>query len=264
MPDYEALAKLEHFNPALHRASFDYGAEGNPDLPTVFVLHVRKGADGRDAHIRRMMQKYGISFEYMLDGDIIDMKRHDIAVMFKPYGSIPIGTAAASCAAKHLLSYRQIVERNLPGALILEDDIVLYKRFGDLLRRSVAEVPANEAAIVAFDESRLRFVPRSKRRKGQVIYPGKHDLLAGAYYITNAGARAILDYIKTRPLDYPIDIMHTVLTKEGVIKYYWSYPCGAVQGSFNGMFGSSISTDRTKAIFWQLRRYYRRLLYFLR
>lgn len=39
----------------------------------VFVLHVKEGNEDRAKQIEAMLEKLGIKFEYMLDGDIKDI-----------------------------------------------------------------------------------------------------------------------------------------------------------------------------------------------
>ena len=39
----------------------------------VFVLHVKKGYEDREQHIKAMLQKMNIPFSWILDGDIADL-----------------------------------------------------------------------------------------------------------------------------------------------------------------------------------------------
>lgn len=176
---------------------------------------------------------------------------------------------ATSCACKHLLACQQIVSRGLPGALVLEDDIVLSPRHEEVVRHTIAELPAGEPAMISYEETRLRYVPRSKRRKGQYLYAGDRDRFAGAVYINSAAARAILSEAEKNGLDCPIDIFHRRLLNQNKLKYYWSHPCTAVQGSFNGLFRTGFDARRSanasaKAMMWKAKRLYRKLLYFFR
>ncbi len=172
-----------------------------------------------------------------------------------------------SCAYKHLLAYQEIMNRNLPGALILEDDICLSKNFTDIFRKSMAELKVSgvERAIISYEDTRLRFVPRSKRIKGQVLYEGDRDRMAGAYYISRECARYMLAYVVQQRLGIPIDWLHCQMLKSGEITYYWCSPTIATQGSHNGLFHSALSEKTVSAyVKWQLERAYKQLLYWLR
>lgn len=237
------------------------------ELPQIFVLHVREGYEDRATHIDSMMARLGLPFEYILDGDKADLTPEILEHWFA--GPMKCVQGATSCAFKHLIACQKIVSQALPGALVLEDDIVLSPRHEEVTKHTVAELPAAEPAIISYEETRLRYVPRSRRRKGQYLYTGDRDRFAGAIYINAAGARVILEEAEKNGLDCPIDIFHRRLLGQGCLKYYWSHPCTAVQGSFNGLFRTGFDARRStnssaKAMIWKAKRLYRKLLYFFR
>ncbi len=233
-------------------------------LPAIFVLHVAADT-ARAAHIDGMMARMDLPFEYILAGDKADLSRSVLTEYFG--GPMARVSGATSCAYKHLLACREILERGLPGALVLEDDAILFKKFPALLGSALAELEAKDpsrAALISFEDTRLRFVPRSERCRGRVLYPGDRDRFAGIYYINAAAARLILDRSRDEKMSMPIDIFHCCLLERGLLDYWWTHPCGATQGSHNGAFASALSHDRAAAIVWRLRRGYRKLLYWLR
>lgn len=236
------------------------------------MAHVRQGYEEREKHITTMLSRLGIPFEFMLRGDIPDLTPDLTSRYFSPTLSIPL--PAQSCAMKHILIYEEIVRRNLPGALVLEDDIVLLPRFSEVFAQSMRELPAYESAsgkprgiIANYEDTRLRYVERSRREKGRVLYPGDRDRMTGCYYINRAGAQAILQRIKADGgLSMPIDLYHAHLLRQGALQYLWCQPTVATQGSHNGLFRSGVNTGkaRMEEWKWRLRRQYRKLLYFLR
>lgn len=228
-----------------------------------FVLHVAQGYEERACHIEAMMARMGLGFSYITDGDIQALTPQVMSRYFAPGSCMGTPSAAVSCAYKHLLACERIIEEDLDGALILEDDIVLKPDFKEVFAKSLEELP-EEPAIISYEDTRLRFVPRSKRIKGKVLYRGDRDRFTGALYINRAGANAILADAVENKLDRPIDHYHRHLLDKGAVGYYWTEPCVASQGSFNGLFGSSISSSRGKALKWKLKRLYRRMLYWFR
>lgn len=236
----------------------------------VFVLHVKKGYEERCGHIERMMRKMGISFEYILDGDMDDITEDSLEQLFsgsKMKGRFP----QTSCAMKHLLAYRAITDRGLDGALILEDDICLHNNFNKVFNKSMKELAANPElaacpVIISYEDTRLRFVPRSRRRPGTVLYPGDRDRMTGAYYINLSGAKLIMEYVRRNRMDVPIDILHSRLIKTGALEYLWCQPTIATQGSHNGMHKSAINLTKSSLTptLWLMQRMYKKLLYFFR
>lgn len=233
-------------------------------FPHIFVLHVSKGYDDRARHIDAMMKRLGLDYEYILEGDLDDIDSDIMARYFHPDGELSPARGATSCSYKHLLACRRIIDRGMPGAVVLEDDIVLGDRFEEIVMRSIGQLPDGDPAIINYEDTRLRFVPRSKRRRGQVIYPGDRDRFTGALYVTAEAAAKVLATAETEKMSVPIDIFHRRLLDRGIISYWWSHPCVASQGSFSGLFASSVSKESGKALVWRLKRAYRRLLYFFR
>lgn len=224
----------------------------------IYVLHVKEGYADRARHIEQMMARLGLSFEWVLDGDIADLTPERVARWFAQ--GCPLRPAEKSCAMKHLLACERIVESGADGAVVLEDDIVLRSNFEETVLRSLRELPL-EASIVNYEDSRLRFVEHSRRRKGQLLYAGDRDRFTGCLYLNRAGAEAVLHAASTGGIDRPIDHYHRHLLETGQVKYWWCEPCVATQGSFNGLFSSSVASARGKAAVWRLKRAWRRLLY---
>lgn len=237
-----------------------------PTSVPIFIIHVKKGYEDRQKHIDRMLK--GKSYQYVTDYDISDITEDDLNKRVK--GDLVKAMPAVSCAMKHLECYRLILNNNLPGALVLEDDIVLHKRFGNIFERSLKEADIqgylHEASIINYEDTRLRFIPRSQRKAGQTLYKGDRDRMTGAYYITANGADAILDYVKKNKLSEPIDLLHNTMLKHGLLTYLWSQPTVATQGSHVGKFKSSINfkQSRIDPLRWQLKRMYKRALYLFR
>lgn len=236
-------------------------------LPHIIVLHVSSGYEERAAHIERTMARHGLEFEYMLRGDIADIDSEVLSEYFSD--SFGAKDAVTSCSYKHLLACKRIVDAGWPGAVVMEDDAVLFGRFNEILPEAVRQLDEREKgpAILSLEDTRLRFVPRSRRRRGVLVYPGDRDRLAGCYYINRAGAEAVLAAACGHKLDRPIDTFHRLMLDRGEIAYWWLQPPIATQGSFTGLFPSSLSTRYSRIVtpvVWKLKLSYRKLLYWLR
>lgn len=227
----------------------------------VFVLHVRKGYEDREEHIRQMLGVMNIDFEFLLDGDMDDLTPEVLDRYFT--GKMRQVTPAVSCAMKHLLVCEQIVNRKLPGAIVLEDDMVLYKNFSKVFDECMEEMRregVNEA-LINFEDSALRFVPGSQRQRKRHLYLAKKDRFAGCLYLTYATAKKILNYVNVYKCDTAIDIFHRQLITRIGLRYYWCHPCIATQGTHNGMFPSSISEKSAKKQRYRARVWHMKLCY---
>lgn len=229
----------------------------------IFVAHVKTGYEERREHISKML--CNSQFEWMLDGDIADISPERDARYFR--ADAHLTPSQKSCALKHVLICREIVDRNLPGALVLEDDICLHDRFPVVFARSLAEIEQIDRPLIAnYEDTRLRFVPRSRREKGRVLYPGDRDRMTGCYYINRAGAEAVLREVDENKIGLPADHFHKKLLNDGKLLYLWAQPTVATQGSHNGLFRSAINSNKTSWTErkWLLLRAYKKLIYNLR
>lgn len=219
--------------------------------------------------MEKMLGNLGIKFEYVLDGDRSDMNMDIVNRWFK--GVMNQINNESSCALKHLYAYKQIVEQNLPGALILEDDIFVKDNFISGINACLKEYWSKvnnglKPGLISFEDSSLKFVPESQKVKGQMIYKAPRDRFAGCYYVPYESAKMMLEYAEINKIGKPIDLWHTTLIEEIDQPYYWSSPTFASQGSHNGKFPSSISKGSfTRHVYqrfsWILKRAYKVLLY---
>lgn len=250
----------------------DYDGVETPLLTKyVYVMHMKNGYEERKMRIEQMLGSMNINFKYMLDGDISDIDDNTINKYF--VGQTMVGRYPhTSCALKHILTYKKMIDAGIDGALVLEDDICLHRNFIKYFNQSIKEMDsyakthADEPVIISYEDTRLRFIPHSKRKKGVVIYKGDRDRMTGAYYINNRAAKLILHYAETHKLDKPIDLTHCQLLREKRLTYFWCQPCIATQGSHSGTFKSSInfSSGAMEHLMWKLQRIYKKLLYFMR
>ena len=235
----------------------------------VFVLHVKTGFEEREQHICHMLEAMNIDFEFVLDGDMSDLTPEILDRYFT--GEMKQASPGTSCSMKHLLAYELIVNRQLPGALILEDDMLLYKNFHKVFEECMNEMTRNsiDDAIISFEDSALRFVPGRQRQRNRHLYLASRDRFAGCYYITFRTAKNILDYAYVNKCDAIIDLYHKSLITRIGLPYYWCHPCIATQGTHNGLFPSSVNANSAKkqnyrAWTWQIKLAYKKLIYLFR
>ena len=210
----------------------------------VLVIHVR-GNQERKAFIQQQLDEVGFSYHYIAEGNISDLTPEILDKYFvndgKPdtmYGPFP----RTSCAYKHLLATQYIIDHQLEGALIVEDDLRFYPLFKNL------------------------FIPRSQRKKGVLLYPASRDRFAGCYFLNDKGAHVIMDYVTKHKSDTTSDCLHNRLVQEGLLSYFWSHPCLACQCSCDGSMLTMIPTRPRplKRLKWFYKRFYKHLLYSLR
>ena len=233
-----------------------------------FVIHPDRLKE-RGEHIDRMMHSLGLDYEFVNEGhdeqhiqDLLDRYMKDGRE--KLHCKVP----RALCTVSHFLAYERIVADGLEGALVLEDDIALSRDFVARFEQSLKEYRAHHAdkpVFISYEDSALRFVPRSQRKKGRMLYPAKKGRMAGCYFISRLAAEAVLQQLKKERCDMAIDWYHNDLIDKGVLQCLWCQPTIATQGTFSGAFHSSLVSDgRFVRLRWLFKKNYKKFLYWLR
>ena len=232
-----------------------------------YIIHV-KGNKLREAFIKNQINKTNLESEFILDGNIEDLKDDFLNKYFSE--RMTIKNAITSCTTKHFLAYERIVNcKDEVWFLILEDDMMFYKDANINLEKIVNELLHRKInkSIVSLEDSNLKYVKRSESKRGVYIYKKKFGRLAGAYLIDREGAKAILDYAKQNKNKLPIDWFHNECETNGIISIYWSKLLIACQGSNSGKVPSLLDSNKNyffRKIKFKIERIYKKFLYFLR
>ncbi len=210
------------------------------------------------------MQRLGLDFEYMLEGDMADLDEQGLERWFS--GFMKDVHAMSSCSTKHLLCYEKLVREEWPAILILEDDALLADNFVQVVEGVAAEIERDHRPLdpwyVSLENSGLRFVAGADRKSGQYLYPTTTGRCAGGYMISLAMAKTLLEAAEGGGLSVQIDtFIDQVLPSEDV-QAFWCEPTVVEQGSHSGAFSSSLvghDKSRLRRLGWALRKMLRRL-----
>src|SRR5690625_1860201 len=119
-----------------------------------------------------------------------------------------LSDAEFACALSHRSVYQRIVEDDLPGAVLLEDDAVLSPQFANFIRNG----GYREADFIQMDYWPARVVWRQRRNWSaeiKLVPMAENTTCAVGYSVSAKGARYILS--KSTPLaglaDWPCDMM---------------------------------------------------------
>jgi len=232
----------------------------------VFVIHV-KGTSNRLRHVNQQLASANLTAEFILEGDKSELDETILAHFFK--GKMLKVSNASSCAYKHLKAYERIVAQELPAAIVFEDDISLNKNFSAAINQCVNEIKLKglHNYFISLEETSLRYVEGSKRKKGELLYANTRGRMAGAYLLDYHAAKNMLSNIEHHKTDQAIDWYHNFCATNHIINMFWIHPTIALQGSISGKLDSSISSRRTnyfRIISFYLQRGYKRILWRLR
>ena len=230
-----------------------------------YVIHVSDAYD-RKNHMQKQLKNKGLEINFITEGDIKELNASHINEYF--IENMASLSSATSCAYKHIMAYKKISEGKDNLALVLEDDILFYANYF-IIDEIIDELKERKIKnfMLSLEDSNLKYVPRSERVKGVMVYPRKKGRMTGAYLIDKEGARNILEYIKKEKTNLPLDWFHNLCIDNEVINMFWSHPAIAVQGSLDGSIKTLIDSKKYGILrIWsfRLQRLYKKLLYQLR
>lgn len=205
----------------------------------VFVSHPKSGFEDREAHIISQFERFGIPFEFigMFTKDEITPQ---VRSEFNIGPGLPAGNA--SNVINHMIAYRKILDNQMPYGLVFEDDVVLTRRFHQVLTATLDEVEQVEGPFCVYlANSMNRYVHWKERRRGQHLYQTNMAKCPDAYLISHDAARLRLDYVAQHGMHQDHGHTYTKLAdKAGAIKLFWIAPTIAVPGSTSGRFVTSL------------------------
>lgn len=175
-----------------------------------------------------------------------------------------------SCATKHLIAYERILKGKQNYGLILEDDIKLFDDFNLYVKKCLKTLEMKKISkiFISLEDSNLKYVRRSEKKKNKLLYSKEKGRLAGAYMIDKRAANNMLTYIKNNKSNIPIDWFHNICAEKKLIDIYWIDPPIARQASLSGDLPSLLTEKRTnnlkRKIEFNLQKWYKKILYFFR
>ena len=162
----------------------------------VFVINLSAAAD----RLSYMSHQLGGKFERIDAVDGLAVPRH-LAYYFS--GPSDLGAGEIGCYASHLLAAEQILARQLPYAVILEDDVELDPDFHEVVGRCASILQAWDVVSLsgAKQHPHIRLSQVSSNR--HVVRYLHFPKTTAAYLLSNAGSRKLLLH---RPRRRPVDV----------------------------------------------------------
>lgn len=173
-----------------------------------FIIHLERAID-RQAQVKQLMGALSFQSEIIaavdaskLDDTIIHLyyKRH----IHKPFYPFALSRTEIACFLSHRKAWQAIIDQNLCGAFVFEDDVTLTKDFDLSLATTAAY--RNEDTYIRF--------PFRERESGELITENQdHRLIVPcpvglgqvAQFIGRNSAQKLLD--ATKEFDRPVDTM---------------------------------------------------------
>ena len=159
----------------------------------VFFINLDRALERRN-FMERQAPRLGVTLVLVLATEATDVDDADFAVMSRQWER-PITRIELAVLLSHAQLWRRAAESSA-GVVILEDDAVLSPRFGDFLRS-----PPGEWDLVNLEwfgrRKYFRRSPAGGETLPRISGVARDKAGAGAYYLSPAGARKLLDALGT-------------------------------------------------------------------
>lgn len=230
-----------------------------------YIINVSTNEARRQHMLQQIAQKPCLQdYHFVHKGDISDLSPEVMSTYFG--GELEHPGPAASCAYKHILVYEEMIGQHCDIALVLEDDIYLDPPFCAMLERTLKEIKERKLQnfVISLEDSNLRYVKGSERRKGQLLYKKVLGRMTGAYLVDKACALTMQEEWTRNKCNLPSDWFHNHCSQQGLIDMLWLHPTIATQGSLNGKIRSIIDQKKTgsfRVVSFKLTRLVRKLIH---
>jgi glycosyl transferase, family 25 len=171
-------------------------------IPTFYIN--RDGDEARRAGIREYLRLAELPAERVpgVEGLAVPERFRDYFFTGKNLHS-QLRPGEVGCYASHLTAMRLVVERNLPFALVLEDDAVLPADLCEVLANVVANLPASWDIVHICRDSNRAIKPVAQLNDGRrIVRFSRVPEVTTGYLVSRSGAQKFLRPMKRY---WPID-----------------------------------------------------------
>jgi glycosyl transferase, family 25 len=200
-------------------------------MVSIFVISLRS-AENRRAHIEKQFKQLNLDFEWFdaIDGKKLNEEDINKYCDIQAIRNAPnwLSRGAIGCALSHFFVYQEIIKRNLPFALIFEDDVLLQNDFKDVVLSTLSHLNDNQIISLYYQSwqplklSKSNYIPLTKGfglfEPVDICQP----INAVAYIITNSACRSMVKAIL--PVRFAADCWGNFYENGGFIKFSCLYP----------------------------------------
>jgi GR25 family glycosyltransferase involved in LPS biosynthesis len=229
----------------------------------IYIIHYKKLIDRR-RYLDKALRDEGftnINWIDHIDRDTMtteqkNMYKYDedkwysLNSTWKEFRSKPrqLSQGEIACTVSHIFIYKEIIDKEIPYALIFEDDAILldsfyerlYKVFEELKEQNFDICYLGDAFGWTIDNYKFGYLGsqnKNKKIENKNVYPMISSKCAESFLLSNSGAKHF--YNNFIPFCLPPDWMHTPIIINMHMKCFWAEPALIHQGSVD-VYSSSV------------------------
>lgn len=207
----------------------------------------------KKANIEKICQRLELNYQFIKAIDGYQLSDDYIRSISNDYPKNYLTKGEIGCALSHISVYKEIIDNNLPYALILEDDSVLKTEVPKFLNSFEEKNFKHGIYLLTAD---FHYLMNKKNKMGEFeLYEVTKAVRANGYIITNDAARKLINFLY--PIRYEADIFKVFRLCAG-IKIYGLIP-HLIEVTKDYNLNSSIDADR--ALLIKQRSEYRKIIF---
>lgn len=225
----------------------------------IFVINLKRSTERRK-HMEKQLKRLGLDYEFVeaVDGRALSDEALRGVSDLDNYMKHPTwesrGKGLIGCALSHRNVYEEIVKRQIPRALILEDDTFIKKEMGELLEKIDTMKNIGEKELILFEAESLgetvhlsSLHPRKLTEKYELLYPmdAGNVWLASAYSISYESAKKFLEVYQK--VERVADVWGAFYEKGIFSTISCVTPFAVYQGAFDSSIGSYVAGQTLKS-----------------
>ena len=228
-------------------------------IDKIYVLHVKEGYKEREESIKKQLKELDLSFEFVLEYDIPELKDEEISKQFSK--NHPLRPPELSCSMKHIETLRKIEQSKGEIFLVLEDDVLFAKNSLEILTKLKNELKSiEENFVISLGNAANMYTQKRYLKENKLLYRNKENRAADSFLISKTAVKKRLKWLRENQTARPADHMYNFIDNVVQNNIYWLEPTIITQGSQAGLFESSIQKKKLFHRFrWLLRDFRKKL-----
>jgi GR25 family glycosyltransferase involved in LPS biosynthesis len=222
-------------------------------VPTLisYVIHYTPLIE-RKQFLLNEFNKHSLIYHFIEDYDRENLSNKELRLFNTNRVRLPM----CSNIMKHIDAYKNIMNNEYKYSLILEDDVILDDKFGDILNKGLEQLPDDYDMLfignaggcnLHIDPSRIKAEQFIYKKCREITKPGNHWEGHGAtrctdsYLVSKKAAKKLINYVsnlKERAIDEASDWWLNRVIRELELDIYWLEPTIVLQGSATGKYKS--------------------------
>ena len=162
----------------------------------IFVINLERDVERRQSILKQFNQ-IQLPFEFsngVLGSSLTQQQKTEWYDDKRAFRNLcqTIVPAHIGCSLSHVHVYQKIIDQNLPYALILEDDVILPEKLGELLSDLEKIIHENNAEVILLSPAQGK--NKKNRDVNELIFllPYKNGYFTSSYIVTQSAAKALI------------------------------------------------------------------------